>query len=253
MYQKQISAFSFDLWDTLIKDTPNNLKQRSQLRIKNLKIFFLKKRLDIPKNILENALNDVRNKCIQDHNNEFDISFNQRVEQLIKIISHFESIPFPSTLNKSIGDIINNAFLEYPPYLVEGEITTIENIYNKGYKLAIISNTGFTSPKIYNLFLKNIGLTRYIKIVLLSNHLQTAKPSRTIFKLALNKLGLPCNEVVHIGDNYTADILGSEKCGMKSVWINNVDGIYTPNQEKTDNNKSKDIIIKNILELNKFI
>ena len=36
----------------------------------------------------------------------------------------------------------------------------IKNIYKKGYKICLISNTGFTSPKTYKIYLEKIGLLK---------------------------------------------------------------------------------------------
>ena len=181
----------------------------------------------------------------EDHNNEFDISFHDRVNQLINHISQEKVIAPTKNLNKLIGQIIDDAFLAYSPYLVEGAKKTIEKINQKGYLMCLISNTGFTSPNTYNIFLERIGISKYIKIILLSNELQTAKPSKTIYDIAIRKLGVPKKEIIHIGDNYQADVIGSKNCGIKPLWLNDDDNLTNKENEK--------IIIKSIPEILGFI
>jgi FMN phosphatase YigB (HAD superfamily) len=241
MNHKKISAVSFDLWGTLIKDTNNMMKKRSQCRINNIEILLSKINSEVSKTIIKNSLNYVREKCTEDHNNEFDISFHDRVTQLINLISKEKVINSTKNLNKLIGQIIDNAFLAYPPYLVEGAEETIEKINEKGYLMCLISNTGFTSPNTYNIFLEKIGLSKHIKIILLSNEIQIAKPSKKIFDLAIKKLGVPNKEIIHIGDNYQADIIGSKNCGIKPLWINGDNNSINKENEK--------IIIKSIPEI----
>ena len=76
----------------------------------------------------------------------------------------------------------------------------------------------------------------------MSNELETAKPSKNIFEIAIKKLMVPSQEIFHIGDNYTADILGSKNCGFNSIWINN-----------KNNSKNKDLTISNITEIENFV
>ena len=120
MNHKKISAVSFDLWDTLIKDTNNMMKKRSQYRINKIENLLSEINSKVSKTIIKNSLNYVREKCTEDHNNEFDISFHDRVNQLINHISQEKVIAPTKNLNKLIGQIIDDAFLAYSPYLVEG-------------------------------------------------------------------------------------------------------------------------------------
>ena len=241
MNHKKISAVSFDLWDTLIKDTNSMMQKRSQCRINNIETLLSNTNSKVSKTIIKNSLNYIREKCTEDHNNEFDISFHDRVNQLINLISKEKVITPTKNLNKSIGQIIDDAFLAYPPNLVEGAKETIEKINQKGYLMCLISNTGFTSPDTYNIFLEKIGISKYIKIILLSNEIQTAKPSKKIYDLAIKKLGVPNREIIHIGDNYQADIIGSKNCGIKPLWINGDNNSINKENEK--------IIIKSIPEI----
>lgn len=245
MNHKKISAVSFDLWDTLIKDTNNMMKKRSQYRINKIENLLSEINSKVSKTIIKNSLNYVREKCTEDHNNEFDISFHDRVNQLINHISEEKVIAPTKNLNKLIGQIIDDAFLAYSPYLVEGAKKTIEKINQKGYLMCLISNTGFTSPNTYNIFLERIGISKYIKIILLSNELQTAKPSKKIYDIAIRKLGVPKKEIIHIGDNYQADVIGSKNCGLKPLWLNDDDNLTNKENEK--------IIIKSIPEILGFI
>ena len=61
------------------------------------------------------------------------------------------------------------------------------------------------------------------------------------FDLAIKKLGVPNKEIIHIGDNYQADIIGSKNCGIKPLWINGDNNSINKENEK--------IIIKSIPEI----
>ena len=79
MNHKKISAVSFDLWDTLIKDTNNMMKKRSQYRINKIENLLSEINSKVSKTIIKNSLNYVREKCTEDHNHEIDISLSDFV------------------------------------------------------------------------------------------------------------------------------------------------------------------------------
>jgi len=47
------------------------------------------------------------------------------------------------------------------------------------------------------------------------------KPHKNIFQNAVDKCNIKNNEVIHIGDNYKANVVGARNVGMDVVWINN--------------------------------
>jgi HAD superfamily hydrolase (TIGR01549 family) len=47
-----------------------------------------------------------------------------------------------------------------------------------------------------------------------------AKPDVRPFSLAAQLAGVQLTEIVHVGDEYTADILGAKSAGMAAIWIN---------------------------------
>ena len=43
---------------------------------------------------------------------------------------------------------------------------------------------------------------------------------KNIFKIALNECDINNDEVIHIGDNYDADIIGANSVGIDTIWLN---------------------------------
>ena len=56
------------------------------------------------------------------------------------------------------------------------------------------------------------------------------KPNPRIFRLALQKAGLPAENVWYIGDNYTCDVEGARNVGIFPVWYTGA--IQAPAEEK---------------------
>ncbi|AJI94803.1 HAD hydrolase, IA, variant 1 family protein [Yersinia ruckeri] len=64
------------------------------------------------------------------------------------------------------------------------------------------------------------GLSRYFQFVLRSGPAGRAKPYRDMYQKAANKLDLPLENILHVGDDLTTDVAGSLRCGMQACWIN---------------------------------
>jgi HAD superfamily hydrolase (TIGR01509 family) len=84
------------------------------------------------------------------------------------------------------------------------------------FKLALITNWDHSPwiPKV----LTNIGLKRYFEIVIISDEVGIRKPDHRIFDLALERMNLQPDEVVHIGDA-REDVEGSINAGIQPILI----------------------------------
>ncbi len=89
--------------------------------------------------------------------------------------------------------------------------------------MGIISNT--TNPVFMKeLELEDTGLKKYFDFTLYSSGLPYRKPHPSIFQLAINHFELEPCEILFVGDSLSADILGAQKVGMKTAWINRKQG-----------------------------
>ncbi len=87
----------------------------------------------------------------------------------------------------------------------------------KGYRLSVVSNFDH-APTARNLLAK-FGIADFFEHVVISEDVGWRKPHRKIFEFALASLGENPSDVIFIGDNPEADIMGSSDCGIDSVWV----------------------------------
>lgn len=57
-----------------------------------------------------------------------------------------------------------------------------------------------------------------------SEDAKSYKPRKELFEYTLNTAGLKADEVIHIGDSLSSDIIGAESVGIKAVWVNRSSG-----------------------------
>lgn len=66
--------------------------------------------------------------------------------------------------------------------------------------------------------LRRAGITGCFRHILISEEVGLAKPDARIFRLAVERLGLPPPEVLCVGDNPATDIRGAHGAGLASCW-----------------------------------
>lgn len=125
----------------------------------------------------------------------------------------------------------NNNLIEYAEEI-------LKYLKTKGYQLHVVSN-GFiiqTEQKVQETCIKD-----YITTLTSGEEINKRKPAKEVFELGLKKAHALVNESAFIGDDWEADVLGSQRIGMYPVYFN---------YKKEDHYKNAEIpIIKNLLEL----
>lgn len=65
-----------------------------------------------------------------------------------------------------------------------------------------------------------IGLDGYFTAHVSAIDVGAAKPDPRLFRAACDHLGVPPENVLHIGDHPVQDILGAARIGMRTIWVN---------------------------------
>jgi FMN phosphatase YigB (HAD superfamily) len=112
-------------------------------------------------------------------------------------------------------DAYTSAFVSamvLPPWLP----FLLEDISRK-HRICLISNYPLSAP-IYQT-LDRDDLRRFFNTVIVSADLGVIKPHPRLFAAAREGLGdIPAENILHIGDDWDADILGAGQAGMKTVY-----------------------------------
>ncbi|ADU30503.1 HAD family hydrolase [Evansella cellulosilytica] len=106
------------------------------------------------------------------------------------------------------------------PFVYEETFNVLDQLKDD-YCLVLITNG---SPDLQNTKL-NITpeLVPYFDHIVISGGFGKGKPDPSIFEYALSLVPYNKDEVVMVGDNLMTDILGANRVGIKSVWINRED------------------------------
>ncbi len=133
-----------------------------------------------------------------------------------------EDMEFLSRLNQRYLNV-----LAEQKCLVPGAIELLDYLTLKGYSLYILSN-GFA--EVQHRKLESGGIGHYFKRLILSDEIGITKPDRRIFDYALRVIGADAADVLIVGDNYDADIMGAKNAGWATVYFNR-DNLAIPGEQ----------------------
>jgi putative hydrolase of the HAD superfamily len=100
--------------------------------------------------------------------------------------------------------------------LFPGADRTLDQLRSSGFRLGLITNGSGTMQ---GRKLDALGLRARLDAILISEVEGVRKPEPEIFRRAAARLDVAVHEAVFVGDNPDADVRGSKRSGMRSVWI----------------------------------
>ncbi len=103
------------------------------------------------------------------------------------------------------------------PFVYEDTFKTLDALKGQ-YQLLLLTNG---SPDLQNTKLTiTPELSPYFDHIVISGAFGRGKPDPSIFEHALSLLSIDRDEAIMVGDNLMTDILGANRAGIQSVWIN---------------------------------
>ena len=123
--------------------------------------------------------------------------------------------------------------------LLPDAIETLKTLANRGFKLAIISNT--TSSVETPQMLEESGLTNYFSSIILSTVFGRRKPHPSLFLETAKRIGMLPEECAYVGDNPARDLVGARQAGFGGVVIIKMQD-YQLDEFDPDDEPQKDMI-----------
>lgn len=129
--------------------------------------------------------------------------------------------------------------------IVYDETFKVLDRLKEDYKLLLLTNG---SPDLQNIKLElTPELVPYFDHIVISGAYGKGKPDKGIFEHALSLMELEKDEVIMVGDNLMTDILGAQRAGISSIWVNRKDQTTTdvePTYEITSLLEVESVLVK---------
>jgi FMN phosphatase YigB (HAD superfamily) len=128
--------------------------------------------------------------------------------------------------------------------LLDGVADTLAALSERGIRLGIICDVGFTPSPVLLRHLERHGLLTYFDHWSFSDEVGVYKPDPRIFEHALAGLGAPDpGRCAHVGDRRRTDVAGAQALGMRAVRITSVF------EDHPDQGPDGDIVISSYRDL----
>jgi len=96
----------------------------------------------------------------------------------------------------------------------DGALELLDGLRRSGRKTGVVTNGSAASQRAK---IANLGLADKADLIVISDEVGFAKPSREIFTYAARALGITAERCLFVGDNIEKDVIGSTAAGMKGV------------------------------------
>jgi len=215
-----IEIISLDLFSTLVFVDRRTFNSREVLKnaIMNSSAF----KYDLVSELSVDRLVDLYHSFLKEEmfNYEKEEEFNNE-ELLKKAFSEMDS-NFNDNLIRVVKEIILNYFNELMFYLhpFPKLHETLDYLKSKNYRLIMVSNHSY--PQHGWTVLTRYNMVDYFDKIVFSGDIGFKKPSKKIFSYALTDFSYSSKEkIVHIGDDFKADVEGALNFGIEAIWIKN--------------------------------
>lgn len=199
-----IKYASFDVWNTLVKANPEYAHQRT-LRLSE----FSGKSYDECKA----AYTEVKT-WIDDQTEKTGYA----PTTLTSVYVLMQKLNIHADPN-FVHSVFTTLFEAHPPTFIDGAIDTVKALQHRGIKIVIGSNSNFITGRAMHPFLeRNLGV---IEFGVYSDLLGVGKPSSKFFEeiWVRSKMARSFPEIIHIGDNFVADIKGGTEFGFQTFYV----------------------------------
>jgi putative hydrolase of the HAD superfamily len=146
----------------------------------------------------------------------------QRLMELDQLV--FDRLGYPK-LPESFFRDVDRTFRQRSAFRVFPDVVpSLDAMQEAGLRLGVVSNWSWYAPEL----LQTLELARHFEVLSISARVGYQKPHRAIFDHALELLGVPADQAIHVGDDPEADVVGARRVGIEPVLLDRRGRIHPP-------------------------
>ena len=127
----------------------------------------------------------------------------------------------PASEVQEIVDAYSRAFMEtIAP--ADGAGDLLASLAGRGFRLAILSNWPLAAT--IDRYAAAAGWGMHLAGIFVSQRIGTIKPHPAIFAVAAEALATPPAAILHVGDDWAADVVGAREAGWRVAWLRGQQG-----------------------------
>jgi putative hydrolase of the HAD superfamily len=220
-----LKAVTFDLWQTLLLDTPEGLRRARAGRIRGIHELLTRQGIAVARDAVGLAYDAVGPRLENVWATRQDVGSHGQVRLLLECLGLDGALSSKAGLLDALEDAYCLPILSAMPILNVGARELLETLQIRGLRLALICNTGRTPGKMLRLVLDGLGLASCLSVLSFSDEVGLRKPHPEIFHRTLSALGVAPAEAAHVGDDVTTDVAGARGVGMRAIHLCHSTGV----------------------------
>jgi len=214
-----LRAIIFDLWNTLIADTPELMREREKARLEEWSRALEEAGLHRAPDAVEKAYREAADELQRLQVEGRDLSSLERSALFLRRLDPELAESAGPDLLESLARAPVDAACRFPPLLIAGAVESLEFARGAGCLTGLISNTGATPGPALRPVLDSYGLLPLVDVATFSDEAGECKPAPGIFHRTLSALGVRPDEAVFVGDTPELDVAGPQRVGMWTVQV----------------------------------
>lgn len=213
-----IAAVTFDLWQTLILDTPEGLRRARDGRIDGAHAALQRHGIPVTRDAVAGAYEEVGRGMEAIWARGRDVGTEGQVALMMEALGE-AALGLPDAARDEIEEAYRLPILDALPLANDGALEVLRGLREDGFAVGLICNTGRTPGRMLRIVLDRLGLAPFIHATTFSDEMGLRKPDPRVFHTTLAKLGaLPAGSV-HVGDDPTTDVAGAKAAGMAAILL----------------------------------
>jgi putative hydrolase of the HAD superfamily len=214
-----IKAVTVDFWNTIVIDSSNGAARRAYRDAAVSEVF---ERIGVPYD--GERIKEAHSR-VWSHFEEVWLG-TQRTMTTSECLHYFWKVlgvAVPLDMHNKVVKAFQDSILEGLPSMLDGAEKAIRELASR-YRLALISDTAYSPGSSLREVLARHGLLELFSALVFSDEVGASKPHPSMFRRALDTLGVEPADSVHIGDLEATDIKGAKDIGMHAVLLRVIPG-----------------------------
>ncbi len=178
------------------------------------------------------------------HNDYRETDFGQLSRELVRELYRRE---LTSGELADLLEVRREAFVD--SIRAESRVLTVLERLASRYALGLLSN--YPCGQAIRRSLETTGIHRYLSAVVVSGDIGFVKPHPRIFETILAELEVDVSEVIHVGDNWLADVQGAKRLGIPCIQV--ARWLPVERFERADCDFEPDVVIGDLDELARLL
>jgi putative hydrolase of the HAD superfamily len=220
-----LKAVTFDLWQTLILDTPEGLRRARADRVRGLHQALAGSGIGVGMAAVERAYDAVGARLEEIWATRRDVGSRGQVRLLLECLGLDGAVPADGGLMDALDAAYCLPILSALPVPNGGALEVLRALHARGLGLGLVCNTGRTPGNMLRVVLDRLGLAPYLGVLSFSDDVGLRKPHPGIFQRTLSALGIAPEHAAHVGDDVSTDVAGARGVGMRAIHLCHGSGV----------------------------